>query len=105
MTKDVAAEELMPAGSPLTVTVTGPSKPLRAANETTTGELVPPTATEVDDGATDRVKSGIEDREVGDEPLPQAPRRKSPSNPRLVRVICNQSIFRGSAAAAYTDVP
>jgi hypothetical protein len=84
----VAAEELIPAGSPPTVTVTGPSKPFKAVNETTTGELVPPTSIEVDDGATDRLKSGTGGCGGHDEPLPQALRRSnSPVNERFVRTI------------------
>ncbi len=52
-------DAVSPDGSPSIVTATEPTKPFSAVAETATAELVAPCATEIEDGETDKLKSGL----------------------------------------------
>jgi hypothetical protein len=89
------AEELIPFGSPFTVTPTAPVNPFTAFSETVTGELVPPTCVEVDVGKTSILKSAVGGGGGEDEP-PQPARRLALKKKKATRDVFTGSPLRSA---------
>jgi hypothetical protein len=86
---DDEAEELIPFGSPFTVTLTAPVNPFTASSETATGELVPPTCVEVEAGETLILKSAV-GRGGGEDEPPQPAKRLA------LKKKATRNVFTGS---------